>query len=281
MKSSVLDNESPYGTYAAGYATTQLIAFIRQLPTNWIGKRLMFAFRRLARLGVAEKLDTEIFGAKLRMYAEGNVSEKRALYAPQFFDLEEREALANLAQDDAVFIDIGANIGLYSFSTAASYQNYKNTRVISIEPHPLISKRLQYNVSLNPNNIIEPMVVALGDREGTLTLVTPGHNLGESRLLKDGETSNEERTEVPVTTLLALLESKKVTKLSGMKIDIEGYEEAVLIPFFEDAPENLLPQLIVIENNYRKWETDLISLAATRGYVKSKTTRMNVILEKQ
>jgi hypothetical protein len=53
-----------------------------------------------------------------------------------------------------------------------------------------------------------------------------------------------------------------------MKIDIEGHEEAVLIPFLEQAPEDLLPRLIVIENNYMKWKRDLLALAKTRGYVK-------------
>ena len=65
-----------------------------------------------------------------------------------------------------------------------------------------------------------------------------------------------------------------------MKIDIEGYEEAVLIPFLEQATEDLLPQLIVIENNQTKWKRDLLALAKTRGYATQSITRMNVILEK-
>ena len=52
------------------------------------------------------------------------------------------------------------------------------------------------------------------------------------------------------------------------------------VPFLEQAPEDLLPQLIVIENNYMKWKRDLLALAKTRGYVNKTITRMNVILEK-
>ena len=80
--------------------------------------------------------------------------------------------------------------------------------------------------------------------------------------------------------MLGLLTEKNIDRLDGMKIDIEGHEEAVLIPFLEQAPENLLPQLIVIENNYMKWKRDLLALAKTRGYVSKTITRMNVILEK-
>lgn len=280
MSPARIDNQSPFGAFSVGSITTRLISLIRKLPTGWFGKRLMFALRRLARRSIGEILDTEIFGAKLRMYAEGNISEKRALYAPQFFDLEEREALKKLAQDGAVFIDIGANIGLYSFSTAQAFKDYKNTRILAIEPHPIISQRLAYNVSLNPDLPIEPVVMGLGDREGKMSLVTPEHNLGESRILKDGETQDGEIIEVPVNTLLGFLKAQNVKRVDGMKIDIEGFEEAVLIPFFEKAPENLLPNLIVIENNVKKWDIDLIKLAKEKGYEIEKVTRMNVMLRR-
>ena len=163
----------------------------------------------MARKGIGDICDTELFGARLRMYAEGNISEKRALYAPQFFDLEERRALMDLAEDNTVFIDIGANIGLYSFSTASAFKKFKNTRILAVEPHPIVSRRLAYNLSLNPCLPIEPIVAGLSDREGVMTMVTPEHNLGESRLLKDGETAPGKTTDVPVKTLLNLLRRAK------------------------------------------------------------------------
>jgi hypothetical protein len=94
-----------------------------------------------------------------------------------------------------------------------------------------------------------------------------------------GETATGEINEIQVRTLLSLLTEKNINRLDGMKIDIEGHEEAVLIPFLEQAPEDLLPRLIVIENNYMKWKRDLLALAKTRGYVNKTITRMNVISE--
>ena len=194
--------------------------------------------------------------------------------------MKERQALASLAKDNAVFIDIGANMALYSFSIAAAFRNYENTRILAVEPHPIISRRLAYNLSLNPDLPIEPIIAGLGARDGVMKMVTPDNNLGESRLLSDGEMASGEVNEIQVKTLLGLLTEKNIDRLDGMKIDIEGHEEAVLIPFLEQAPENLLPQLIVIENNYMKWKRDLLALAKTRGYVNKTITRMNVILEK-
>ncbi len=240
----------------------------------------MFILRRFAALGVSGKVDIELFGFPMRLHKEGNLSEKRALYAPQFFDFKERQALASLAKDNAVFIDIGANIALYSFSIAAAFKNFKNTRILAIEPHPIVSRRLAYNLSINPDLPIEPIFVGLGTRDGIMKLFTPDNNFGESRFLEEGEAASGEVSEIRVRTLIGLLKDKNINRLDGMKIDIEGYEEAVLIPFLEQAPQELLPQIIVIENNHTKWKRDLLALIKTKGYVGRSITRMNVILEK-
>lgn len=269
-----------YGSYRPSPHTLWLINVIRRIPPTWLGRRLMFALRRLAALGVGQEVDIELFGFEMRLNSRGNVSEKRALYAPQFFDLEERRMLASLAEEQAVFIDIGANIGLYSFSTAVTFKNFKDTRILAIEPHPVASRRLAYNLSLNPELPIELIETGLSDHEGKMTMVTSGTNLGESRLLKNGETPVGETHEVPVNTLLNLISSQDLNRLDGIKIDIEGFEEAVLTPFFDQAPEHLLPKLIIIENNYEKWHSNLMNVAGNRGYSLKKKTRMNVILEK-
>lgn len=276
----LVDNQSAYGTFSPSEKNQKLINLMRRLPKNWLGKRLMFTLRRRALKQMGDCADIDLFDANMRLYTSGNVSEKRALFAPQFFDLEEREALQAMASDNAVFIDIGANVGLYSFSTAQTFKNFQGCRIISVEPHPETFKRLTYNISLNPDLPIEPVNMGLGDKAGTMTLLTPENNLGETRLLKEGEHIDGSKIDVPVETLLGLLNEKKVSRLDGMKIDIEGYEEAVLTPFFEQAPDDLLPIKIIIENNFDKWKDGLLALAGKRGYKVAKTTRMNLILER-
>ncbi len=274
------DDRPPFGTYRPGIFARGLIKITNKLPTNWLGRRLMFILRRIAALGVGTEVDLELFGFPMRLQSSGNVSERRALYASQFFDFEERKALASLAKDNAVFIDIGANMGLYSFSIAAAFKSYENTRILAIEPHPVTSDRLAYNLALNSNLPIEQIVAGVGDRDGVIKMVTPNNNLGESRLLQEGETAEGEINKIQVTTLLGILREKNIDRVDGMKIDIEGYEETALVPFLERAPENLLPQLIVIENNNKTWRTDLLALAETKGYTYRAVTRMNIILEK-
>ena len=144
-----------------------------------------------------------------------------------------------------------------------------------------MSKRLFFNLAANPGLPIEPVVMGLSDKNGSMTLMTPDNNFGESRLLKPGEKADGEISDVPVRTLLSLLDEKQVTRIDGLKIDIEGYEEAVLIPFLHEAPTNLLPKLIIIENNFEQWDTDLLALTQKRGYSIKTYTRMNVILHRE
>jgi FkbM family methyltransferase len=275
-----LDETSPFGTYAAGRFTGLLIRITRALPTNWSGKRLMFGLRRIALKRLKQCVDTNLFDARLRLYTEGNLSEKRALFSPQFFDPEDRKELQKLAAPGAVFIDIGANIGLYTFSVGQFFSAYENTRIIAVEPHPDIHRRLAFNKSLNPSIPVELFQGGIGDREDEMQLVTGDDNLGQTRILREDEAAHPQSISVPITTLISLCEKFDLNRIDGMKIDVEGFEEAVLLPFFEQASDALLPRLIVIEDNRDSWEIDILEAAAQRGYRLARKTRMNLLLRR-
>lgn len=279
-KEVFVDDTSPFGTYAGNPQFIKLSQTMHRLPPNWLGKRLMFLLRRFARKHVGACVDHELFGSKMRLYQSGNVSEKRALFAPQFYDLEDRLALAELAEDGAVFIDIGANIGLYSFSVASTFADFKDSKIISVEPHPEIHRRLAFNKSLNPALPMHLFQGGIGDREDEMQLLTGDGNLGQTRILRDDEGKNSESISVPVITLMALCEKFDVKRIDGIKVDVEGFEEAVLLPFFENAPDTLLPRLIVVEDNRREWASDILAAAAQRGYQLAKKTNMNLLLER-
>jgi FkbM family methyltransferase len=279
-KKVLVDDTSPFGTYDGGARFEKHIARIRLLPRNWLGKRLMFAFRRMARKHIGDCVDMELFGSKMRLYQRGNVSEKRALFAPQFFDHDDRLALAELAEDAAVFVDIGANIGLYSFSVARAFADFKDTKIVSVEPHPEIHRRLAFNKSVNPALPIHLFQGGIGAQEDEMQLLTGNGNLGQTRILRDVEEPHPESITVPIITLMSLCEKFGLSRIDGMKVDVEGFEEAVLLPFFKNAPDALLPRVIVIEDNRKDWATDILAAAAIRGYRLVKKTHMNLLLER-
>ena len=275
-----VDDSSPFGTYEANDRFYKTINRIRHLPINWLGKRLMFALRRMARKHIGDCVDMQLFDCDMRLYKTGNASEKEALFAPQFFDLDDRMAIAALAAPDAVFIDIGANIGLYGFSTAEHFRHHKGARIISVEPHPDIFRRLAFNKSQNPNLPIDLFQGGIGNEAGDMALITEADNLGQTRIVKADEPAHEHSISVPVITLMQLIDKFSVDRISAIKVDVEGFEEAVLLPFFEQAPDTLLPNLIVVENNRDAWEIDIIAAAEKRGFRLERKTKMNLLLER-
>lgn len=276
----VIDDTSPFGRYAPPSLPALIISMTRPLGTQWLAKRMIFLLRRLALIGMDKCADTVLFGARLRLYTSGNVSEKRALFSPKLFDNEERIALNKLAAAEAVFIDIGANVGLYSFSVAESFKHFNDTKIIAVEAHPQIARRLKYNCSLNPELNIQIEEVGISDAEGFMPMALDMKNIGQTRLLKHGEETASQTVNVPVMSLMGLIAKHQLTHIDGLKIDVEGHEEAVILPFLETAPDELLPKIIIIEDNRRQWLSDVIAAAAKRGFTLSQKTRLNLIFSR-
>src|SRR5262249_59792142 len=81
------------------------------------------------------------------------------------------------------FIDIGANVGLYSLYVAS--RSGARARILAIEPQPGIVERLRFNVTINPSANITVLPIAVADRHGNLTLVINERDSGGTRLAKD------------------------------------------------------------------------------------------------
>ena len=268
-----VDNSSNFGQYDPNFIVKIIIYITRNIGTSWFSKRLIFLFRKIAILLSRDCIDTNLFGAKLRLYTKGNVSEKRALFSPQIFEKDERDFIKSRCKDNSVFIDIGSNIGLYSFSVGSVYKEFKNTKIFSIEPHPSLFQRLKYNALQNKDIPINPREIALMDKSGEFKLDTPDENLGQGKISKTGS------QKVIAKNLIDFIKDEKIENISAMKIDVEGNEESVIIPFIENVNKKLLPLIIIIENNKSSWKTDLIKLLEEKGYLIKKKTRMNYILE--
>ena len=268
-----VDNNSSFGFYKPNTFVSIIILITRSIGGGWLSKRIIFLLRRIAIIFSNECIDTKLFNVNLRMYTKGNVSEKRALFSPQIFEEEERKYIAERAKDNSVFIDIGSNIGLYSFSIGDVYKKFKNTKIYSIEPHPYLFKRLSYNASINKHIPIHPREMAIMDKSGKFSLDTPEENLGQGVITDVGDNL------VLGKKLSEFLLDEKIKEISAIKIDVEGNEEKVLIPFLKETKKENLPLIIIIENNKKLWKVDLIKLLQEKDYIIKKKTRMNYILQ--
>jgi FkbM family methyltransferase len=273
-----MNETAPYGTYAPKGLVRWVLERTRRLPNTWAGKRLVFLLRRLAIKALrGAPVDIETLGARMRLHPYNNVSEKRVLFTPQFFDPEELRILRSRLRDGFTFIDVGANIGGYALCVA-SFAG-PTARVLAVEPQPDVFDRLTYNIGLNPYGTVKAVACAIADKPGELTLFLDPRNSGESSV-KIMASSQASTIRVPATTLLDLVRKERLERLDAIKLDVEGAEDIVLGPFFRDAPETLYPSLLIVEDGTRQWESDLLGMLAAKGYRTIAKTRMNIVLER-
>jgi FkbM family methyltransferase len=273
------NEDPPFGSYAPNAFQALILRLTRAMPDTWFKRRVAFVLRRLVATPLSHPLDVEVFGRRMRLAPFANVAEKRILFTPQYFDAEERAVLAARAGEGFVFLDIGANIGGYALFVAGL--GLKQARVIAIEPQPELFERLTYNISLNRDRPVKAIACALADKDGEMTLFLDAGNKGQSSLKMVGWGAERgESLQVPTKTLLTLAREEGLQRIDAVKIDIEGAEDLVLVPFFRDAPESLWPRLIVMESVRGRWRVDCIQLCLDNGYRLVAKTRNNVILER-
>jgi FkbM family methyltransferase len=273
---------APYGARAPDAFVRAILAFTRRLPANWFGFRMSTPYRRLAIDWLGERpVDTELWHARLRLYPARNSCEKNALFTPQIFDVRERAVLA--AAIDAciaqgrrfTFVDIGANVGLYSLFVASRARG--QARVLAAEPQPGIVERFRFNVGSNPGFDITVLPLAVTDREGQVDLVIQRRDRAGSYVDRGERRANDgEKLSVPCRPLLAILAEAGIAAIDALKIDIEGSEDLALAPFLREVPDSLLPRLVLIEER-PDWALDLYALLEQRGYVRAERSRFNLV----
>jgi FkbM family methyltransferase len=125
-----------------------------------------------------------------------------------------------------VFVDVGANIGLFSLKAALIVG--RKGRVIAVEPGLAASRLLTENLALNDVPHVRQVRTALADSIGQATLhhVNLGDDPQAFSLLSDG--TDAEGENVPVTTLDALVAELGLGRMDCIKIDVEGAEERVI-----------------------------------------------------
>jgi len=273
---------SPYGSRAPGALDRAALALTRAMPNNWLGLRLAILFRRIvtSRLGRGA-LDTELWGMRLRLYALGNGCEKNALFTPQMFDVMARGVLADAidwrADAPFTFVDIGANVGLYSLFVAARAGS--RARILAIEPQPGILDRLRFNIAANGDVAVDVLPLAVADRDGEVELILDASDSGGTHIDKHSAArgaAGARTVPVPCKTLQTILTAAGIARIDALKIDVEGAEDLVLVPFLRDAPRELWPALILIEDTRGFWQTDVFALLEQHGYTVAARNRQNV-----
>jgi FkbM family methyltransferase len=191
--------------------------FFEKLKTSWRKRRL----GRKPLHGQGHDMRVRYFGVNLNVNLDDEVGYEIAINRFEWRELKMLIAACIRLKPD-VFIDAGANLGLYS--CVIGHLGLV-PRVIAFEPDRENFARLKANLALNDlSDRVEVHEAALGARFGTAMLVpSASDNRGMSRI---GAAGADGSYEVPV---LALDEAvPHIGRRIAIKIDVEGYEEEVL-----------------------------------------------------
>ena len=115
-----------------------VIALTSRMPLNGLGLRLAILLRRISTMRLeypAGALDVLRWGMRLRLHPIDNGCEKNLLFTSQMYETTELAALSEEIfrvreqRRKFVFVDIGANVGLFSIFVAATAKlNAQNSR---------------------------------------------------------------------------------------------------------------------------------------------------------
>jgi FkbM family methyltransferase len=274
----------PFGACEAPRIYSRMLALAQRAPANAFGKQLARVVRGFYLRKAPLPVDVTVEGLRMRCWLHDNTCERKFVFTPWRFDAAERAALAETLPADGVFVDIGANVGIYTLG--AALRMARTGRIVAIEPHPRALERLEFNISATRAGRVEwpridVMAVGVADTPGRFALRIDGGNLGGGSIATGGARFSRAGAAGCVTIecrpLLSILEDLGIDRLNALKIDIEGAEDRALLPFLRAAPEPLLPQRLCVENSDHLWSLNLRGALAARGFREHLRTRLNTV----
>lgn len=182
-----------------------------------------------------------------------------------------KEKLLEQAKGSKIILDVGANVGEISLRLALD----KSATVYSFEPDPVNFQRLTTNLQLNKFQNIIPINKGLGSKSGTELLHTETiNNRGRNKIT---DTPKENSVNIDIITIDGLVAQEKISKIDFIKIDVEGYEQNVLMGAIETIHRDRPILFIEIDDlnlrNQRSSAQILIDELLKNGYsVKSVET---------
>lgn len=130
-------------------------------------------------------------------------------------------------QPGMTVIDVGANLGVYTFSAARCVG--PTGKVIAVEPFSACVQCLTETCRVNQLPWVKVYEAAASDRQGQVFLATDKASVFNQVVSADDPTFNSDQVQqVNCITLDSLIESENLTQVDWLKIDAEGHEMQVL-----------------------------------------------------
>ena len=146
----------PWGAYPPSLSARALIQASRNslLGRGLLRQRLAELFSRLH----SGPVDAWLWGQKVRLFPDHNVCERKALLRPDRMDRHELAFLrAQMHRPRPVFVDVGANAGLYSLYAAL---DLTTGRVLGDQINRLANAGAKVLISTIPDLGLTPFAIA-------------------------------------------------------------------------------------------------------------------------
>ena len=234
-----------------------------------------------SRGSILTRLNSRAYPAKLRFARVTGRKSMKSVYGPRFIIDQEDETyryyingsygfgywdyLITLERD-FVFLDIGANQGLFALGAA---ENSRCSRVLAFEPVQRTYELLKKNLAVNrADEKVHPINVAIGAECGKAHMrLTPGHSGGARVVTSIGASSSDE---IEVVRSIDASELDAIVKPSHVavivKVDVEGYEMEVLHQLFRTSfVDKMLSLCIEFDTRWHNYE-ELCEFLEPRGF---------------
>jgi len=200
-------------------------------------------------------VDYDYHGVTLRHHPTLCGSYRHMLLTPDWSDRKERRFIEDRLPHNGTFVDIGANAGFFTFFIAGKRPD---ARVLAFEAISHLAELIDFNIKANRLTNVTVDNVALWDHEGTVEI---------------------EGVKCQAGLLANSLKAHSVAHIDVMKIDVEGVEDRILMPFFRTCPSSIWPRALLIEHYFvDQWGENVLSFALANGYRELWRDRLNAAL---
>ena len=194
------------------------------------------------------------------------------LFSGEAYEAETIRLVEQLLGTGDCFVDVGANVGMYSLAAARCVGT--QGRVIAIEPSPEICAELLSNRRLNHQETTMLVVAAAAaDANCLLSFAVPisTNELNRGRCREIGDCGEERDWFIAAgVRLREILAKVSVQIVHVMKIDVEGSELRVLKGLFDNLhipePRHIIFEFLPNHFSYGKSARDLLEYLEDRQY---------------
>jgi FkbM family methyltransferase len=170
-------------------------------------------------------------GVKFHLTANDSVASQILVFGQ--FEPGIGKLLKKLLPPGGVFVDLGCNLGYFTCLVGA---HVPDALVVAVDANPAMTQACAQNAALNG---LKPHIhsIGIGARREKLCLTFPGNAPSHATFGKAGNASRSRdlhSVEAIIIPLSELLDSEGLAQVDLLKIDVEGYEDAIFSAIDED-----------------------------------------------